>query len=315
MYRDNKIGLVIPARNEEKLIIPTLEGVPGYVDAIYVVDDKSTDGTGKIVTDYSAGKKKVKLLSHSENLGPGAAIITGYHESVHDNCDVVVVCGGDNQMPLEQMTKLIDPIIDGKADYTKGNRFMEGSERLSDMPLTRVIGNTIISLLTKIASGYYKIFDVVDGFTAISKKAIQTVHWEKAWKGYGYPMDFLVQMNIYRFRVMDIPRRAIYLAGVRQSQIKGLSYAFKVSPMLLRNFFYRMYKRYFIGDFHPLIFMYFSGMILMIAGFIIGIDIVLTKLSGLSPTGATAILCALFLIFGGQLLLFGMLFDMMEGQA
>jgi len=313
MYRENKIGLVIPARNEEKLIIPTLANVPEYVDKIYVIDDKSTDNTQKLVYAYAQKNKKVELIIHPENLGPGAAIITGYKRSFQDNCDVVAVCGGDNQMPLEQMKELLDPIIDGKADYTKGNRFMEGSERLSDMPLTRVIGNTIISLLTKIASGYYKVFDVVDGFTAISKKAIKTVRWEKAWKGYGYPMDFLVQLNIYRFGVLDIPRRAIYLPGVRQSQIKGLSYALKVSPMLLRNFFYRLYKRYFIGDFHPLIFMYFSGIILMLAGLILGIDLILTKMQGYSPTGATAILCALFVIFGGQLFLFGMLFDMMEG--
>ncbi|OQA91410.1 MAG: Undecaprenyl-phosphate 4-deoxy-4-formamido-L-arabinose transferase [Elusimicrobia bacterium ADurb.Bin231] len=313
MYRENKIVLVIPARNEEKLILDTLKGVPEYVDKVYVIDDCSTDSTAKLVREYSTNSdKRVELISHSKNLGPGAAIITGYKHAVKEKYDVAVVCGGDNQMPLDQMRDLIDPIIEGKADYTKGNRFMEGSEKLSDMPLTRVIGNTIISFLTKIASGYYKIFDVVDGFTAINKKAISAVDWDKAWKGYGYPMDFLVRMNVYRFKVLDVPRRAIYLPGVRQSQIKGLSYALRVSPMLLRNFFFRLYKRYFLGDFHPLIFMYIMGMLMLAVGVFVGLFILTFKIKGGSPTGATAILSALFIISGGQLFLFGMLFDMME---
>jgi len=312
MYRENKIALVIPARNEEKLIIPTLQGVPEFVDRIYVIDDKSTDKTVELVKNYH--DRRVKLILHEKNIGPGAAIITGYKKAKDENFDIVAVCGGDNQMPLDQLKDLLDPIVDGKADYTKGNRFMEGGEKLSDMPITRVIGNTIISLLTKIASGYYKIFDVVDGFTAINKKALHTIDWDKAWKRYGYPMDFLVRLSIHRFRVMDIPRRAIYLEGVRQSQIKGLSYALRVSPMLLKNFFYRLHKRYLIGDFHPLIFMYIFGLILMFFGFIVGLYIVIGKLAGQLPTGATAILSALLLIFGGQLFLFGMLFDMLEGE-
>ncbi len=312
MYRNKSVSLVIPCRNEERLIIPTLQGVPEFVDKIYVIDDESTDKTVELVKNYQ--DIRVKLILHEKNIGPGAAIITGYQKAKEENFDIVAVCGGDNQMPLEQLKDLLDPIVDGTADYTKGNRFMEGGEKLSDMPITRVIGNTIISLHTKIASGYYKIFDVVDGFTAINKKALTTIDWDKAWKKYGYPMDFLVRLNIHRFRVMDIPRRAIYLEGVRQSQIKGLSYALRVSPMLLKNFFYRLYKRYLLGDFHPLIFMYIVGMKLILIGLLIGIYIIITKIQGTNLTGATAVLSALLLIFGGQLFLFGMLFDMMESK-
>lgn len=312
MYREKTIALVIPARNEEKLILQTLKNVPGFVDKVYVIDDGSRDNTGKYVGDCP--DKRVELLTHDRCLGPGAAIITGYKKAIEKNFDVVVVCGGDNQMPLDQMTDLIDPVIDGKADYAKGNRFLAGGQKLSDMPLNRVLGNTIISILTKIASGYYKIFDVVDGFTAINKKALSAIDWDKAWKKYGYPMDFLVRMSIHKFRVMDIPRRTIYLEGIRQSQIKGLSYALCVSPMLLKNFFYRLYKRYLIGDFHPLIFMYIAGLILLLCGFIVGIFIIIAKLSGGIISGATAILSALLLIFGGQLFLFGMLFDMRESE-
>ncbi len=312
MYRDKKIALVIPCRNEEKLIVDTLNGVPELVDKVYVVDDGSTDRTRGAVAAYP--QKRVELVSHLVNQGPGAAIISGYRKALADNYDVVAVCGGDNQMPLEQLPALLDPVIDGKADYAKGNRFMAGGEKLSDMPPTRVFGNTIISFLTKIASGYFNIFDVVDGFTAVSRRALAAVDWDKAWKGYGYPMDFLVQMAFCGFKVVDVPRRTIYLPGVRQSQIKGVRYAMKVSPMLLRNFFRRLMKRYLIGDFHPLIIMYFTGIGLIALGLLVGLYIVAAKLHGEPPTGATAILCALFLISGGQMFLFGMLFDMLEGK-
>ena len=310
MYREKKIAYMIPCRNEEKLIIQTLQAIPDFVDVIFVVDDGSTDATGEAVRKY--GDKRVRLLTHEKNRGPGAAIITGYKAAKEAGADITVVCGGDNQMPLEQTSNLLEPIINGKADYTKGNRFMEGGEHLKDMPFTRLLGNTIISLLTKIASGYYKVFDVVDGFTAINKQALHTIDWDKAWKKYGYPMDFLVRLNVHGFRVMDIPRRTIYLHGMRQSQIKGLSYALRVSPMLLRDFFYRLHKRYVIGDFHPLLFMYVVGLILLVLGFLVGLFIIYSKIVGGEPTGATAILSALFIISGGQLFLFGMLFDMME---
>ncbi|MEW6556606.1 MAG: glycosyltransferase family 2 protein [Elusimicrobiota bacterium] len=312
MYKEYKIALVIPARNEEKLILPTLQSVPDYIDKIYVINDGSTDKTSELVKKYH--DKRVELFEHEKNIGPGAAIITGYKKAIEENFDIVAVCGGDNQMPLDQIKNLLDPLIDGTADYTKGNRFLESGEKLSDMPITRVIGNTIISLLTKIASGYYKIFDVVDGFTAISKKALHTIDWDKAWKKYGYPMDFLVRLNVHKFRVMDVSRRAIYLEGVRQSQIKGLPYALRVSPMLLRNFFYRLYKRYLIGDFHPLIFMYITGMVLLFMGLLTGSYIIIAKIQGAVLTGATAVLTALLLITGGQLFLFGMLFDMLESK-
>lgn len=310
MYRQKKIAFVIPCRNEEKLIVDTLKGVPDFADVIYVVDDGSTDNTPAAVRAHP--DKRVQLIVHDKNQGPGAAIITGYKAARDAGADVAVVCGGDNQMPLEQTASLVDPVIDGATDYAKGNRFMEGGERIEDMPFTRLFGNTVISLLTKIASGYYSIFDVVDGFTAINSAALKKVDWDKAWKKYGYPMDFIVRMSMYGFRVMDVPRRTIYLKGVRQSQIKGLSYMLKVSPMLLKDFFIRLHKRYVIGDFHPLLFMYVSGLVLMAGGLLVGLFIIYSKLIGNLPTGATAILSALLLIFGGQLCLFGMLFDMME---
>ena len=168
MYKDNKIALVIPALNEERLIGATLEAVPETIDRIYVIDDGSEDQTAEIVRKRGEIDPRVELLQHDENQGVGAAIITGYLQASTDDYDISVVVGGDHQMPLEVVDELLEPIVRGEADYTKGNRFLMPSVGLEGMPWTRFIGNAIISIMTKMASGYYKIYDVVDGYTALS---------------------------------------------------------------------------------------------------------------------------------------------------
>jgi len=318
MYRNKKISLVIPAYNESKLIGKTLENVPELIDRIYVVDDASTDNQNEIILDYAKKDKRIELIKHEKNQGPGGAIITGYLKSSEDGYDIVVVVGGDFQMPLDEVTNFLDPIIDGKVDYTKGNRFLPSryNDTIIKMPKIRFFGNWLITAITKIASGYYKIMDVVDGYTAISKKAIDIIDWSKAWKKYGYPMDFLIRLNAYGFKVMDIPRTAIYLKGERQSQIKGLRYTLKVTPMLIRGFFWRLNFRYLYLDFHPLVFFYYISFLCVPAGLIYGVYLVVDKLffGGTNVTGPRAVFDALLLISGFQFLLFAMLFDMEEGK-
>jgi len=312
MYRKKKIALVIPARNEEKLIGATLLGVPKLVDKIYVIDDGSTDSTPKIVQELGKKNKKIGLIQHKKNMGPGGAIITGYKKASKDGYDITVVVGGDDQMPLDQIESFLDPLIDNKADYTKGNRFLIEGNVFEDMPLIRQIGNMIISLLTKVASGCFDIYDVVDGYTAITRNAINLINWNKAWKKYGYPMDFLIRLNAYGLRVIDIPRRAIYLKGERQSQIKGLNYALKVSPMLLRGFFWRLFKKYLFRDFHPLFFFYLLGILLFPAGIIWGLILIYFQMTGKGVSGPRAVLDSILIIIGFQSLLFAMLFDMQK---
>ena len=314
MYKDSHISLVIPARNEERLIRPTLESVPEIIDRIYVVDDGSKDKTKDVVLDCARRDNRVRLISHETNQGVGAAIITGYKQSSVDGFDVAVVVGGDNQMPLEMVDELIEPVVNGRADYTKGNRFLMPQRGLDGMPWTRFIGNSLISITTKMASGYYKIYDVVDGYTAISKRAIDMIDWGKAWKGYGYPMDFLVRLNAYGLKVVDVPRRAIYLEGERQSQIKGFDYALKVTPMLVRGFFWRLFSKYLVRDFHPLFFFFLLGLILLPAGVGLGSWLIYKQIGGIGVSGPESVLCALTILMGIQFLLFAMLYDMQESE-
>lgn len=183
MYRTKRVSLVIPAHNEERLIGPTLDGVPPLIDRVFVVDDGSTDRTAEVVRQRAEGDSRIELVQHQGNQGVGQAIITGYWRSSAQNYDLCVVVGGDNQMPLDQVEDLLDPLLDAGVDYTKGNRFLMPEVGLEDMPLSRFVGNALISIMTKVASGYYKLFDVVDGFTAITKRAVDLVDWGTPGKG------------------------------------------------------------------------------------------------------------------------------------
>ncbi|MHA1222957.1 MAG: glycosyltransferase family 2 protein, partial [Candidatus Heimdallarchaeaceae archaeon] len=174
--------------------------------------------------------KRIHLIHHKKNVGPGGAIITGYLKSSEMNNDITVVIGGDNQMDQSEMYKIIDPIIDGKADYTKGNRFLVDAFEV--MPFKRVIGNISLSILTVLCAGTFHIFDTQDGYTAISKEVIDKVDWDIACHGYGYVSDFIIRIATYGFRILDVPRRSIYLPGVRQSQIVIGKYIKRIFPIL-----------------------------------------------------------------------------------
>ena len=318
MYRGKTIALVIPARNEERLIGPTLDGVPDLIDRVYVVDDASPDGQAAVVERRARDDERIVLLGHEVNRGPGRSIITGYRQAAAEGYEIAVVVGGDNQMDLAEVERFLDPLIDGEADYVKGNRFVLSrlEDTLSKMPKLRLVGNWIITCLTKVASGYYKAMDVVDGYTAITRETIDTVDWDRAWGGYGYPMDFLIRLNAYGFRCIEVPRTAIYLPGERQSQIKGLRYALRVSPMLVRGFFWRLKFKYLYRDFHPLILFYLLGLLLTPLGVLLGLFLVIDKLflGGTAVTASRSVLVALLLISGLQFILFAMFFDMEASQ-
>jgi glycosyltransferase involved in cell wall biosynthesis len=308
MYKNLKLYLVIPVYNEEKLIIPTLKGVPKTIDKIMVVNDASTDKTARLVLGYSKKDRRVKLVNHEKNAGVGQSIVTGYKKCAEEKADVVVVVGGDNQMDLADLPNFLEPFVKDEADYVKGNRFLWRS--LKDMPKHRFFGNSLLSLMTKIASGYWKIFDTQDGYTAISRRVIETVDWNRAWKGYGYVSDWLIKFNAYGFRVKDVPRRPIYLKGEKQSQIRIGRYAVKIMPLLLRGFFWRLKEKYIVRDFHPLVFFYIFGLMLLPLGLISGLWLLYHRIFIGNISSTTAILSALFIISGLQLVLFAMLFDM-----
>ena len=263
MYRDNKIGIVVPAYNEEKLIGETLSGLPDYVDRIYVIDDGSKDNTSKIVQEFMEKDPRITLIKHERNQGVGKSIIDGYKAALKEGMDIVAVMAGDNQMDPAYLPSLLDPIVEGKADYTKGNRLL-GPEYVRNMPKFRYLGNMILTFLTKIASGYWHIMDPQNGYTAISRRALERIPLDKVYTWYGYPNDLLVKLNVYGFRVLDVPIPARY--GKEKSKIRYTKYVLKVSWLLLKDFFWRLKEKYLLYNFHPLVFFYIFGIIFLIFG-------------------------------------------------
>ena len=305
MYKEHSIGVVIPSHNEENHIKDTIETLPDFIDKIYVVDDGSTDKTAEVVKMLT--DERVHLFQHEVNKGPGAAVVTGYEAALNDEMDVIVKMDGDNQMDPEQLPNLLDPIVEGRADYTKGNRLLSPEYR-KGMSKWRFFGNSILTFLTKIGSGYWQMIDPQNGYTAISRRVLERINLDSVYPYYGYLNDILVRLNIYGYRVMDIVMPARY--GTERSSIKYSKYIVKVSLMLLRNFFWRLKMKYIVFSFHPLILFYMLGIVLTPIGIFGGLFALYYKYVIGGPLFIRGVLSLLLFIIGVQFLLFAMLFDM-----
>ena len=307
MYRNHRIAVVVPADNEEPLIGPTLDTMPGCVDRVYVVDDCSMDDTSKKVMERAAKDSRIVSIRHEENSGVGAAIVTGYTAALGDGMDIVAVMAGDNQMDPAFLPKLLDPIIDGKADYTVGNRLINPEFRRG-MSRWRFVGNSALTLLTKIASGYWQLVDPQNGYTAISRRALDTIPLDAVYPRYGYCNDILVRLNVYGFRVMNVPHPARY--GLERSGIRYGHYIVGLSRLLLRDFHWRLKMKYIVMGFHPLVFFYLFGVAFSIISVMMGIFSLHFKLVQNEPIFVPAVITLLTFGLSVQFLLFAMLFDM-----
>lgn len=309
MLDSRKIAVVIPAYNEEGLIGRAVQGIPEFVDTIVIVDDRSADATAARVQELiSSGMERIVLLRHAKNEGVGGAIATGYTWCRDHDIDIAVVMAGDAQMDPEDLPALLEPVVADRCDYSKGNRLFTG-DAWNQIPKVRYLGNSATSMLTKIASGYWQVADSQCGYTAINRKALRTVDWTKMYKRYGQPNDLLVRLNLYDFRVCDVPVRPIYNIGER-SGIKPIWMIPRLSLLLLRLFVWRMFQKYVIRDFHPLVFFYFFGVALFLPGFAFGGWLLFHRIFIGSVAASSALFAALLLISGLQFLLFAMWFDM-----
>ena len=313
MYQGRRIAVVIPAYNEELLIQETLDGLPEFVDLAVVVDDASTDRTSEKVREWSERRKddRVELVRHEANKGVGNGIKTGYKRAMAAGADILVVAAGDNQMDQTQIPKLLDPIIAGKADYTKGNRlYARGS--CEGMSAWRVVGNSILTLLTKVSSGNWHITDPQNGYTAITRDALERINVDAIWGWYGYCNDMLTRCNAYGVRVMDIPIPARY--GQEKSKIKYGRFMRRVSGLLVRNFFWRMLVKYVARDFHPLVFFYLLSLPLILLGIGGAVFFIYDKIANGTPLVAYLSISILVFGLGMQFLFFAMYFDMNEAK-
>ena len=235
MYRQLSVAVVIPAFNEQAAIGRAVDAVPDFVDHIVVVDDASVDET---FIRASARRSRSEIVRHDANRGVGAAIITGYRRVLERHIDVAVVMAGDGQMDPRDLPALLDPIADGEVDYAKGNRFLH-PDVWRAMPTARIVGNLMLSAATKLASGYWHVFDSQCGYTAISRRALGSIELDRVFPRYGYPNDMLARLHAAKMRVADVPVRPVYGVGWK-SGIKLSTAIYPVAYVLLRSWATRL---------------------------------------------------------------------------
>lgn len=312
MLKDNTIGVVIPAYNENGIIEKVLTTMPDFVDFMITVNDGSSDDTLDVIKKQAESDKRIVIVNHEVNKGLGQTLIDGYIKARDMKIDVVAVMAGDGQMHPDDLENLVLPIIEEGYDYTKGNRLLRSDCR-KKMPKYRFIGNAFLSFLTKFATGYWHLIDPQCGYTAISHKALSDIPIQNMTKKYGYNADILNMLNLANFKVKDVEVRPVY--GDEVSKIKLLPYTFRLSKLLLRLFNKRMFSKYLLRDFNPLIFFYFfSFFCVLIIGtvFLIRFIVVFAKYGQLPKTTATIMMFSYMI--GYFSFFFGMWLDMDDNR-
>ncbi len=312
MYGGKTITVVVPAYNEEKLIGKVLKTIPAFVDHVIVVDDASQDRTADVVKNCQKDDSRIVYLRLKTNEGVGGAIVAGYKWARDHEIDVSAVMAGDAQMDPNDLPLLLEPIVKEEADYSKGNRLFTG-KAWRIIPRARYLGNAVLSFLTKIASGYWHVADSQSGYTTVSLKVLKTLDLDSIYKRYGMPNDMLVKLNVYRFRVRDIPIAPVYGIGER-SYMKIYKVIFTLSFLLLKLFFWRLKEKYVIRDFHPLVLFYLLGFFLTPIGIIFGGYLLVYRLLAGTVAATSALFAAFFSISGLQSLFFAMWFDMEDNK-
>jgi glycosyltransferase involved in cell wall biosynthesis len=305
MVEGKRVAVVVPAYEEERLVAETLRGIPAFVDRIYVVDDASKDATAERAREI--GDPRVEVIVHEQNGGVGAAIVTGYKRALEQGIDVTCVMAADNQMDPAELIDFVLPVSHGEVDYAKANRLFTG-EAWEVIPRTRYLGNAVLSLLTKIASGYWHVADSQAGYSALGLDALRRLDLDRIYRRYGFPNDLLVHLNVVNARVRDVQSRPIYGVGER-SGIRLRKVVPRISWLLFKGFWWRLREKYVIRDFHPLVFFYVLGALMTLTGLVLGVVEVVLRFMGNEITTPTIVLVALLLISGTQFTLFAMWFD------
>ncbi|EMA35269.1 glycosyltransferase family 2 protein [Halobiforma nitratireducens] len=274
MYKGNSIAVVVTAYEEASFVGRVIKTVPEFVDRIYAVDDASPDDSWEVITRVAdrinestepeselaiadgGDARRVVPIRHDENRGYGAAVKTGYRRAAADGIDVVAVMNGDGQMDPDVLDRIVDPVVSGEADYAKGNRLLSPEDR-EGMSTFRFVGNAMLTGLSKFASGYWTIGDPQNGYTAISREAIEELDLEAITDQYGFLNHVLTHLNVAGFRVADVAMSAVY--GEEESSIRYVPFVRFVSLLLLRSFLWRLKRRYVVEGFHPAVVFYGAG--------------------------------------------------------
>lgn len=294
------IAVVIPSYRVTRHILGVIDAMGNDVAQIYVFDDKCPEGSGDFVAEHCADPR-VRILRHEVNQGVGGAVMTGYRAAIEGGADVIVKVDGDGQMDPELIPYFVQPIVDGIADYTKGNRFYD-LEEIGAMPPMRLFGNTVLSLMAKFSTGYWDLFDPTNGFTAIHADVARHLPFDKISRRYFFETDILFRLNTLRAAVVDIPMAAKY-----GDEVSGLKISKIVGEFLLkhaRNFVKRIFYNYYLRDLTLASLELPIGLLLLGFGVIYGTYHWLVAAgSGAATPAGVVMMAALPILTGLQLLL------------
>lgn len=307
MYKQLCVAAVVPAHNEEAHIAAVISGLPPTIDHIVVVDDSSTDRTAEVAE--STRDPRLVLVRHEQNKGVGGAILTGHRRAMELGADVNVVFAGDDQMDPAYLPALLDPIADRGYGFTKANRFFSSSS-FRGMPRHRVFGNVVLSFLTKLASGYWHLFDPQNGYTAVTRQALELVSLDDIAEGYEFENDLLINLNIAGVRATDVPVPARY--GAEISGIKLRRVVPAITWLLVRGFWKRLIWKYTVRSLSPVALFFFAGLALVLWSFGFGIWVLFETIGPNVATTGTVLLAVVPFLIGFQLLLSALVLDIQE---
>jgi len=302
----NNIAVVIPCYKVRDHILDVINCIGPYIDRIYVVDDCCPESSGDFVKKHCEDKRVI-IISNFENQGVGGAVMTGYRAAIDDGMEIMVKLDGDGQMDPYLLPDFILPIINGEADYTKGNRFFN-LDRITEMPKLRIIGNALLSLITKLSSGYWNLFDPTNGYTAIHRDIARHLPFEKISRRFFFESDMLFRLNILRAVVIDIPMDAKY--GSEESNLDIHKILGEFFLKNIRNFLKRIFYNYYLRGMSLASFELPLGAAILLFGIIFGsyhwYDS--WNRSELTPVG-TIMISAVSLITGLQFILSFLSYD------
>lgn len=304
-YKDT-IAVVIPCYKVRNHILDVIRRIGSLVDLIIIVDDKCPEETGLFVKS-SVSDPRVHVIFHSCNMGVGGAVLSGYQFGLVQGADILIKIDGDGQMDPGLIPKFIYPIIDGTADYTKGNRFYDLSS-IKSMPVARLFGNATLSFLSKISSGYWNLFDPTNGYTAIHAKLLKHIPFSKISKRYFFESDMLFRLNLLRAKVVDVPMFAIYGDEISSLKISRVIGPFAIGHV--KNFFKRLFYNYYLRDFNFASISLVFGLLFLIFGMGVGLfSWYLSVSTGIVATSGTVMLATLPVFLGFQMILFFLSYD------
>jgi len=300
MKEGYRIAVVIPCYKVKRHILDVIQGIGMEVEKIYAVDDCCPESSGEFVKQ-NCKDTRVTVLFNETNKGVGGATKRGYAEALKDGIDIVIKVDGDGQMDAALIPMFIKPIIEGQADYTKGNRFFS-YDHLNRMPKMRLFGNAVLTFFTKASSGYWNIYDPNNGYTAIHRRALSMLPLDKIHNRYFFESDMLFRLNSIRAVVMDVPMVAVYEDEESNLHIKDILLLFLGGHT--RNFFKRIFYNYFLRDFTIASLELMAGTTFLLFGFIYGgINWTQSIIMHNAAPGGVVMLAGLTVIVGTQMLL------------